>query len=317
VAREPEQETDLALEILLDGGVGQELVRRAGRATPLWSIEALLNDPELVAAVHDDFFAAGADMATTNTYSLLPDRLKIFGLLDRLEELTLSACEIAARSRDKSGGGLVAGALGPPGFSYRTDLRAPVEEIAETYARCARIQASVVDVLLLETISSVEQAECVLSGAGQCGKPIWIAFTVDDEDGSRLRSGEPVSAIRPVIDRHRPEAVLFNCSTPEAISRGMPVLASLGGKAGAYANGFSGIAAEFDSVGATTDILAARQDIGPERYASFVDDWVAGGATICGGCCEIGPSHIAEIRRRYPRRGETGQRGWPGRGRRV
>ena len=38
----------------------------------------------------------------------------------------------------------------------------------------------------------------------------------------------------------------------------------------------------------------------PERYADIAEDWVEAGATIIGGCCEIGPAHIAELRRRFP-----------------
>lgn len=81
---------------------------------------------------------------------------------------------------------------------------------------------------------------------------------------------------------------------------GLSVLASLCDTVGAYANGFAGIAAEFDSVGAMTDVLTLRLDIGPERYAAFVDDWASSGAMIAGACREIGPDHIAEIRRRFP-----------------
>ena len=57
----------------LDGGMGQELVARAGKATSLWSVQALLDNPEMVTAVHNEYFMVGADVATTNTYSILPD----------------------------------------------------------------------------------------------------------------------------------------------------------------------------------------------------------------------------------------------------
>jgi S-methylmethionine-dependent homocysteine/selenocysteine methylase len=50
--------------IILDGGLGQELVKRAGKATDLWSMQALLDNPDMVRAVHDDYFAAGAQIAT-------------------------------------------------------------------------------------------------------------------------------------------------------------------------------------------------------------------------------------------------------------
>ena len=66
---------------LLDGGMGQELVARSGdEPTPLWATRVMLDHPHLVRAIHDDYFAAGATVATTNTYAIHHDRLQPFGL---------------------------------------------------------------------------------------------------------------------------------------------------------------------------------------------------------------------------------------------
>lgn len=283
---------------ILDGGMGQELVRRAGRATPLWSTQALLDAPDLVRAVHQDFFAAGAEVATADTYALLPDRLVAFGLQDRLEELTETACRIAAETCDEAGHGLVAGSLGPLGFSYRPDLAPPPEQAAEIYAHIAALQSRIVDVLLLETMSSIDQARGGLMGAKTAGKPVWLALSVSDADGTRLRSGENLSDIAPLVAEFLPERVLLNCARPEAVSQGLPILVQFGILFGAYANGFTQIDPRFNTIGATTDLLTTREDIGPERYADFAEDWVKAGATIVGGCCEIGPEHIATLTRR-------------------
>lgn len=283
---------------ILDGGMGQELIRRAGRATPLFSTQALLDAPELVAAVHRDFFAAGAEVATASTYSVLPNRLAPYGLEDRLEALIDLGCTLAARARDAAGAGLVAGSMGPLGFSYRPDLAPPPERAAEIYAAIARRQAQVVDVLLLETLSSVAEAEGALMGAGVTGKPVWLALSVADDDGTRLRSGEPLAAVAPVLAALRPARVLLNCAPPEAVSQGLAVLAGLGLPFGGYANGFVRIDPRFDSVGATTDLLTTRLDIGPDAYADFAARWVAAGAGTVGGCCAVGPEHIAALARR-------------------
>ena len=283
---------------LLDGGMGQELVRRAGRATALWSTQALLDAPDMVRAVHDDFFAAGAGVATANTYAVLPDRLAPHGLQDRLEDLTMLACTLAAQARDAAGGGLVAGSLGPLGFSYRPDLAPPADRAAEVYAQVAAMQAQVADVLLLETMSSVDEARGGLMGAGVPGKPVWLALSVDDSDGTRLRSGEPLAEIAPLVAAFAPDRVLLNCSRPEAVSQGLPVLAAMGAPFGAYANGFTMIDPRFDRIGATTDLLTMRDDIGPDRYADFACAWLGMGATTVGGCCEVTPAHIAAMARR-------------------
>jgi S-methylmethionine-dependent homocysteine/selenocysteine methylase len=292
---------------ILDGGLGQELVRRTGRATPMWSIQALIDAPELVRAVHEDFFAAGAEIATAGTYAVLPDRLEAFGIGDRLAELSRTACRLAAEARDAAGGGLVAGALGPLGFSYRPDGAPPPEEAAETYARVARLQAPLVDLLLIETMSSVAQAEGALMGAAAAGRPVWLAVSVDDSDGTRLRSGEPLGALAPLLARYGPERLLLNCARPEAVSQGMPVLAGLHAAVGGYANGFAAIDPRFDAIGATVDLLETRRDLGPAAYADFVEAWVAAGARTVGGCCEIGPAHVAElVRRLAPRDARRG-----------
>lgn len=280
---------------ILDGGMGQELVRRMGHATPLWATQALLDAPDLVRAVHDDFFAAGAEVATTNTYAVLPDRLAAFGLSERLGELIQTGCRLASEARDFAGHGLVAGSLGPLGFSYQPDNAPPPERAAEIYAEVARHHAPFVDVLILETMSSVDQARGALMGAGLAGKPIWLALSVDDSDGTRLRSNEALADVAPLITEFAPERVLLNCSRPEAVSEGLPVLAKLHSHVGAYANGFTRIAADFNHIGATTDLLSKRNDLGPAAYAAFAQDWVAAGAKTVGGCCEVGPAHIAAL----------------------
>ena len=280
---------------ILDGGMGQELVRRVGQATPLWAMQALLDAPELVRAVHDDFFEAGAEVATTNTYAVLPDRLAAFGLSDRLGDLIETACRLAADARDAAGHGLVAGSLGPLGFSYQPQNAPAPEVAAEIYADVARHQAAAVDVFIIETMSSVDQARGALMGAGVAGKPVWLALSVSDEDGTKLRSGEELAGIGPLLAEFTPERVLLNCSRPEAVSEGMPVLTRLHRHVGAYANGFTRIAEDFNKIGSTTDLLSARQDLGPAAYAAFAQDWVAAGAKTVGGCCEVGPAHIAAL----------------------
>lgn len=284
--------------MILDGGMGQELVARAGKATSLWSVQALLDAPEVVRQVHDEYFAAGADIATTNSYSVLPDRLEPHGMLDRLEELARLACQLASDAREAHGSGMVAGGLGPQGFSYQPDKAPPAEQAAEAYAKLAQIHAQYVDVHLLETMSSLDQARGGLMGAGVTGKPVWVALSVRDDDGTRLRSGELLSDVMPLLEEFNPAAVFINCSKPEAVDTAVPILAKSGRVVGAYANGFTGIAADFNKVGATVDMLSARRDLDPNAYADFADGWAANGATIIGGCCEVGPAHIAELSRR-------------------
>lgn len=280
---------------ILDGGMGQELLSRSG-ATPtgLWSVQFLLDDPDLVRGVHSAYFDAGAEIATTNSYSVLPDRLETHGMGEQLDALSILACTLACEARDAHGSGLVAGSLGPLGFSYQPDKAPPAEEAAEVYADLARRHAHYVDMHLLETMSSVDQARGGLMGAGVTGKPVWLSISVDDNDGTRLRSGEPVADILPLLAEHNPAALLVNCSSPEAISQAMPELAT-DIRTGAYANGFVSIADSFNHIGATVDMLESRKDLSPEAYTDFAEDWRDKGASIIGGCCEVGPDHIRHL----------------------
>lgn len=281
---------------ILDGGMGQELVARgAVKPTGLWATQYLIDRPELVRVVHDDYFAAGADVATTNTYAVHRDRLKPFGIEDRFEALHRKACEIAVAARDACGGGLVAGAMGPTGWSYRPDLAPPAEQAAEIFAEIARLQAPYVDLILCETMSSVDQARGAVMGARAADKPVWLAVSVNDKDGAKLRSGEPVMDILALAAELEPAALLINCSTPEAVSRAVQLLAGRGVPVGAYANGFKEIVPTFTQQGATVEALERRTDLGPEAYAGFAEDWVESGAAIVGGCCEVGPAHIREL----------------------
>jgi Homocysteine/selenocysteine methylase (S-methylmethionine-dependent) len=92
---------------------------------------------------------------------------------------------------------------------------------------------------------------------------------------------------------------MINCSAREAVSIALPLLSEANIPTGGYANGFVEIAKNFNKIGATVDLLKARTDLNPEAYANIADDWIKSGATFIGGCCEVGPAHIAELKRRF------------------
>lgn len=285
---------------IIDGGMGQELVGRSG-ATPtgLWATQIMIDTPDLVREIHDDYFLAGAEVATANSYGIHRDRLNPAGIEDRFSELHRLACEIACRSRDAFGSGIVAGSLGPLGWSYSHDGAPSTERAAELYDEICRIQVDYVDVFLIETIASIEQAKCALEGALGHGKPVWLALTVDDNDGTRLRSGERLERILELSKNNLPQALLLNCSTPEATTNGLSVINQSRLQLGAYANGFTKINTDFLKKGSSVHNLSSRTDLTPNAYADHADNWVKLGATIIGGCCEVGPSHIAELASRF------------------
>jgi len=278
--------------ILLDGGMGQELVHRAGdRPTALWSTQVMMDHPGLVTDIHRDYCDAGATIATTNTYAIHRDRLVSAGVPEMFETLHTAALTEAANI-DRPGT-QIAGAIGPLIASYRPDIHPTVDAAIPLYAEVAGILAQTCDLLICETVASVDHAKAVLAASKQTGKPVWMAFTVDDEDGTKLRSGEPLADAVAVCGAA--DAVLANCSSPEAIGAAMPILAQMGKPYGGYANAFTMITKAFLKANPTVDALEERRDMGPDAYAAHVMQWVAQGATIVGGCCEVGPKHIKAI----------------------
>ncbi|MFN3953742.1 MAG: homocysteine S-methyltransferase family protein [Pararhodobacter sp.] len=283
---------------LLDGGMGQELVRRSGDSpTPLWATRVMIDHPGMVQAIHADYFAAGASLATANTYAIHHDRLEKFGLDHRFADLHAAALAEAHAARKAHGRGMIAGSLGPLVASYRPELMPAHDTAAARYAEVAEILAPQCDLLLGETVASVAHARALIRGAlpvaERAGIPLWLSLTVDDQDGTRLRSGEPIAALKGHLGGVA--ALLANCSAPEAMDQAMPHLAAHGLPFGAYANGFQQITADFLKDNATVDALSARAELTPQRYADFALGWLAAGATIVGGCCETGPAHIHEL----------------------
>jgi len=255
--------------------------------------------PELIGEVHRDYFASGASIATTNTYTLHRDRLALFDIEQEFEALNQAACDIAVRARDQFGSGQVAGSIGPTGGSYQPEIAPPAEQAAELFREIALVQNPFVDFYLIETMSSIDQARGALMGVSSVGKPVWLAVSVLDEDGHRLRSGEKVTEVLPLLEEFPVDALLINCSTPEAISSSVPPLTASGVPLGAYANGFTKIEAAFQKPGASVEVLEEREDLDAKQYADFATQWVRDGATIVGGCCCVGPSHISELHKRF------------------
>jgi S-methylmethionine-dependent homocysteine/selenocysteine methylase len=292
------QEVAMAEITLLDGGMGQELVARSGDdPTPLWATRVMIDHPGMVRDIHADYFAAGASVATTNTYAIHHDRLERFGLDGMFHALHLRALAEAHEARAQAGRGRIAGSMGPLIGTYRPEVTQPVDIAAPKYAEIARILGPHVDVILCETMASVEMAQGAALGAQAAGRPVWLSVSVDDRDGSRLRSGEAVGDLARITAAMPIAAVLANCSVPEAMGDALAGLKPLGLRFGAYANGFTHISGNFLHEASTVASLTHRHDLTPAKYTDFAMGWVAMGASIVGGCCEVGPAHIAHLAR--------------------
>lgn len=285
--------------VLLDGSMGQELINRnASGQGVLWSAKALFDHPGTVQAIHEDYIRAGADIITTNSYACIRNNFEPEGLLDKLGEMNRLSTELAQHARDNCDKQvLIAGSMGPQYGSYRPDLVRSYVETEARYREQAGYLAPGVDFFICETLSCVLEARAAVTAALETGKPVWLSWSIADTGEAALRSGESIQEAWQDIADSGIEALLLNCSPPEAISKVLTRLVALSDlPVGAYANAFTPIPHQWDYHG-DDSIPPPRTDVTPEAYAKHAVDWVETGARIIGGCCEVGPAHIAELHR--------------------
>ncbi len=284
--------------ILLDGGMGQEIVNRGGKGGyGEWATAALHEDPDLVRQIHADYIQAGADVITTNTYGATRARLRHVGIEDRLGELLRAAGQLASEARDHSARGdvRIATSVPPLETSYASEFTLSFAQTAGEFAELMDLLDPYVDIFLGETLSTIFEAKAFLEAASGRGKSIWLGLTLQDHGSTHLRGGAQLSEAISNISKQAPDALLINCCTPDSIASALPDLRAGGIPFGAYANGFVEIPDAWEEHGGVAQ-LATRTDLTPEVYAGEARKWIAGGASIVGGCCEVGPAHIARLR---------------------
>ncbi len=273
---------------------------------PEWSALALIEEPSSVKAAHEAFIASGAQVVTVNSYAVVPFHLGEELFAARGRELAALAGRLAREAADEADRDvLVAGSL-PPLFGSYEPGNFDAQRAPAMYAMLVEAMADHVDLWVGETVSSVAEAvaiaDAVESGPGP--SELWISMTVPDDQSRSvvpLRSGESISAAVEAVAA-RCSAMLFNCSSPEAITVALAELAALllashpEVRFGAYANAFVPRPEEYS---ANEVLLDAREELTPERYAGMAAGWVELGASIVGGCCQIHTEHIEALSLRF------------------
>lgn len=279
--------------ILLDGGVGQETIKRSHReATPLWSAEIMLHDPQIVQDIHVDFIKSGAQIITLNTYTATPQRLLRHNAIEQLEplhHLAMHAAQNAIQTTNVKNV-KIAGCLPPLIASYHPETSLSFDKSLETYRHLVSLQSPASDLFICETMASINDARAACIAAKESKKPVWVAFTVKEKTPDQLRSGESLKEAAHLIEALGADAVLVNCNSPETILQALPHLKSLSKKIGAYANGFVSVSPL--TPGGTVKNLQSRKDLTPEEYALHALEWIKSGVDIIGGCCEVSPQHM-------------------------
>lgn len=278
--------------VVLDGGLATELERRGhDLSSRLWSARLLVDDPDAIQAVHRDFFAAGAEVATTASYQASIDGFARLGLDG--EALLRRSVALARAARDGHGSGWVAASVGPygavlaDGSEYRGDYGLSVAELRRFHRPRLQVLADAgADVLAVETMPCLSEVEAVLAELDGLGVPAWLSLTTV---GDRTRAGEPAAeGFTMAGGCDAVFAVGVNCLDPGTVSSAVRLAARCSGKpAVAYPNSGEG----WDA--------AARAWTGQGGFApSAAGDWVAAGARLVGGCCRVRPDDIAAIARR-------------------
>jgi homocysteine S-methyltransferase len=273
--------------ILMDGATGTELERRGADTTsPIWSALALLDSPALLEQIHLDYLEAGAEMLIANTFRTQSRSLDKLGVGDQAAQLTALAVSIAQGAVRKSGKqAFVAGSMAPLEDSY-TPYDQPYAQFLSEHGEIANNLASAgVDLLMIETMNTVKEAQAAAEAAQATGLPFGVSFVCDKQ--GKLISGEPLRAAVVAVSPFGPSFFSINCTPTPSLHIALSALrAATDLPIAAYGNAHH-----------TEDFAhwGESEATHPEGYAHYAAEWLASDAKLIGGCCGTTPEHIAAI----------------------
>ena len=290
--------------IILDGGIGTELERLgAPMDHEAWCAVALESHPELVRDVHRSYIDAGADIITVNTYAATRHALTNGGMEKNFTSWNKLAVQLARETLDASEVDrniLIAGSVS--NFGHFNDQYTD-KQLAPNFRDQAEILIeNGVDFIILESLGAkTSTIVTALNAISEFGVPIWVAVScAEDHDSGQLFLGIEESR----IDSHRPlahqelgeaidtimdtagSALLVMHSTVDTTLPALQLMQShYDGLRGAYPNAGYWLRPEWAFV----------DQISPQNYLERARKWLDTGARIVGGCCGIGPDHIAAL----------------------
>ncbi|MFW3471551.1 homocysteine S-methyltransferase [Streptomyces microflavus] len=284
--------------VLLDGGLSNQLeAQGCDLSDALWSARLLADAPEQIEAAHLAYLRSGAQVLITASYQATFEGFGRHGigpertgaLLARSVELARRAAG-AARRADPGREVWVAASVGPygamlaDGSEYRGRYGLTVRELERFHRpRMAALAEAEPDVLALETVPDVEEAEAVVRVAEETGLPVWLSYSVA---GGRTRAGQSLEeAFAVAAGREAVVAVGVNCCDPAEAEEAVRVAVAVTGKpAVVYPNSGEG----WDAGGRG---WTGGSTFDPGRVRA----WTGAGARLVGGCCRVGPDRIKEL----------------------
>jgi len=269
----------------------------------------VLTRPDIIAAIHHQYLAAGADIIETNTFNSTAVSQADYALEPFAYELNVEGARLARAAADEwtartpGQRRFVAGSIGPMNktLSISPDVGNPSFRGATFDEVCAAFKDQVrglvdggVDLLLLETIFDTLNAKAALVAVQEvlesrfadpaAGPPLMVSVTVTDRSGRTL-SGQTVDAFWVSIAHAKPFSVGINCALGARDMR--PYVAELARIAGCYISCYpnAGLPNAF-----------GQYDERPQDTAAALEEFAASGfVNIVGGCCGTTPDHIREI----------------------
>ncbi|HAX69294.1 MAG TPA: homocysteine S-methyltransferase [Anaerolineales bacterium] len=291
---------------IIDGAMATELeARGCDLNDDLWSARVLLEQPELIRAVHLDYFNNGADIAITASYQATVEGFARRGLSrEQALDLIKKSVQLAQEARDEFWAKeenrvgrlrpLIAGSVGPygaylaDGSEYRGDYNLSEDElIAFHRPRVEAHIASGADLLACETIPcGIEARALIRLLAGFPNTLAWFTFTA--KDGEHISNGERIADIAAFLDSQPQAAAIgINCTSPLHIpslvreikkNTNKPIIV--------YPN-----SGEYYSAVTNT----WHGETSSDKFGLQSKEWYENGATLIGGCCRTTPGHIREI----------------------
>ena len=284
--------------ILIDGGMGQELIHRSKvKPDGLWSARVMLDNYDLVVDLHRDFIKAGAEAITLNSYSVTPQKLKRYNLEELFIPLQKSAIKAAIEAKNSFSFETdikIIGCLPPLVMSYKTTIGVDKDEAKDTYKKIVEIQEPHVDILCCETVCSIEEAHIATEAALTTNKKVWLSFCVKEENGTFLRSGEYLEDALREFDNSKIDSFLINCAPPETIHSSIKVMKNFSKPYGALPNAF--VTVNDLDIHNDVSILKKRSDLNIHKFVGEMLSYIKNNASIVGGCCEVGPQYIEALK---------------------
>jgi 5-methyltetrahydrofolate--homocysteine methyltransferase len=254
-----------------------------------------LTRPDIILDIHRRYFAAGADITTTNTFTATSIGQSDYGLEGAVRDINLQAARLARQAADEATGRFVAGSVGPLNVTLSISPRVDdpafrtvtFDQVRAAYAeQISALAEGGVDLLLIETIFDTLNVKAAIAAARDVAPdlPLWIAVTIVDLSGRTL-SGQTIEAFWTAVQHARPLVVGVNCSLGAAEMR--PYVEDLARLADTYTSSHpnAGLPNAFGGY-----------DQQPHETAALLHGFAAEGlVNIVGGCCGTGPAHIEQI----------------------